>query len=259
MSQKSRPVSDVSTGLWTPVPVFPQVNEEVPNAGTVVTSSDDPQGDTFEVRLAPLAWPIPGPQQLTVSLGKSGPEPVEIKVWLLQGTAIIASTHTTIDGASGGVTITLSDTEKNSITDYTDLRVRVQARVRVLVPCCGDIPIPGFLTMTFANGTGDYACLNGRSVGLEYDPDYILGPGWINTAFRIEDCCPAQNPEEEPGDLGNVTFYCGGGPNDFHATINGCASFDEAASEVDCENLVFSGSATSPNEGGGSVEWEVTA
>src|SRR5260221_14793968 len=87
MNQVSRPVSDISTGHWTPTPIYPQVNGSL--GGGEVSSDPAVNGDVFEVKLAPLAWPEKwrdeDPQQtLSVIQGRTEIGDLPVTVALLQ-------------------------------------------------------------------------------------------------------------------------------------------------------------------------------
>lgn len=166
MSQKSRPVSDVSNATWSPVPLYPQLNEAVPNDSTYVTSSGSDDQDVFVVGLANVLWPLPGPQVLIVrleSLGGSGSGygcdggPVRVRVELLQNGRPVPGVATVVtpDFSFGPVTISLPPFPNLLITYDDDLWARnLQARITTqpppLTPCCPN-RLPGVLYCTFSS------------------------------------------------------------------------------------------------------------
>ncbi len=149
MSQYALPIaSDLEEGLWTPTPIWRQVN----GSGGVVTSGPGPQGDTFEVPLAAIAWPDCGPQILTVRMQKTQPGPMHAAVALLQGNTPIAAQLFTLTQGFADYTITLTDAQAASISDYTQLRVLVTAGDPV-VPCCAT-SVPAVLYATLSGALG---------------------------------------------------------------------------------------------------------
>jgi hypothetical protein len=135
MSQTALPIADVSDTGWTPTPVYAQINAPTPTDATDVSSSLNPQGDTFEVQLAPLAWPGPGQQQLTVRLKKTGSDNVSVIVTLLQGSTPIADMTVQPGTSFAGYTLTLTNAQIAQITDYGNLHVRVTAGVALVSGC----------------------------------------------------------------------------------------------------------------------------
>ena len=67
MVQKARPVSDASTGNWVVTPLYEKIDEAVPSDADFV-SSDQPDFDSFLVKLASLNEPKSGAHTLTVRL-----------------------------------------------------------------------------------------------------------------------------------------------------------------------------------------------
>lgn len=178
MTQIARPIADVFDGHWTPVPIYPQINGGTAGPGAV-TSSANPQGDSFEVQLTPLAWPDPGAETLTVSLRKIGTDPLSVTIALLQGNTVIASKQVNPSTGFTNYTLTLTDAQVAAITDYTQLRALVTAGSPV-VPCCPD-GVPPILHLTLSNGTGDCGCLDG-----EYALTWLEGGStWANQTLTL--------------------------------------------------------------------------
>jgi hypothetical protein len=170
MTQLARPTQDVSTGLWTPKPLYAQLNEAVADDSTLVSSAGDPQGDTFVVQLRPLAWPKPGgTTRLTVRLrqsGGGGTMLVTVSLW--QGSTLIAVRVFTPTANFADYVIDLTAAEVAAISDYSILRVQVTAS-KPVVSCCPQ-GISAVLYATFTNGTGTCTCLNGLSAPLVWQP-----------------------------------------------------------------------------------------
>ena len=126
MTQNSQPDSDISVVDWTPTPVY---EELAPFGSGEVTSPSGGFNDSFEVGLADLAWPKAGPQQVTVCLKRTEtggpPNDPPVRVELKQGSTVIATRTFTPTTSYQDFTVTLTDSEKQAITDYTNLSVRV--------------------------------------------------------------------------------------------------------------------------------------
>src|ERR1700737_2692666 len=126
--QVAIPIADVSVGGWTPLPVWQQIS---PYGGAGVSSSPNPQADTFQVKLSPMAVPeatTPPGQTLTINMRTTGAGAgvLPITVTLLQGSTTIASWLETPGSSFTSYALALSQAQVNSITDYTNLRVQVQ-------------------------------------------------------------------------------------------------------------------------------------
>ena len=123
MSQTALPVPPdiVNTG-WNPVPVSSTIA-----AHQTVTTTPDPTQVSFTVKLAALSWPSAGPQKLTVNLRADGPAAAVVVIRLLQGSQVIATTVTNPGTTFQDVVMELTEAQKASITDYTDLSLTVVA------------------------------------------------------------------------------------------------------------------------------------
>jgi hypothetical protein len=134
MTQKARPVWDVSEGSWTPTPIFPQLNEIIPDDMSLVTSSTTP-GDVFEVQLAALAKPGAGPETLTVRLRKTDTPVAYAVCYLMQGSTLIAGRVFQPTLAFANYPMNLTPAEIAAITNYADLRLRVRANFQTTSGC----------------------------------------------------------------------------------------------------------------------------
>jgi hypothetical protein len=208
MSQQASPISDVSVSGWSPTPVTPEVNESVPKDSTYVSSSANPQGDTFEVKLAALAWPEAGPETLTVRVQQVGSGSDSVTMTLLQGDGTIIASRLAQAPSSfaNAFDPPLSTAEINRITDYTDLHVRVTAGL-IQTSCCPN-GLPPLLYAHLSNATGGCGCLNGLTVPLVWDGQQL----WSNT-FPF---CG----ETAPGSL--ISLQCSSGL--FALSFDGCVS-----------------------------------
>jgi hypothetical protein len=91
MPQIALPASDISDSGWTPTPVFAQIDQRTPTDTTSVISSGKSQGDSFEVKFAPLSYPGPGTVTLSVRLKKTDSGKLPVTVRLVRGSTVIAS------------------------------------------------------------------------------------------------------------------------------------------------------------------------
>jgi hypothetical protein len=158
MTQKARPASDVSNSGWTPQTVFSKINEVVPDDTTLVSSSTNPQGDSFEVKLPPMAWPQGGQGTLRVRLNKTGPDDIPVILSLKQGSIVLAYATVHPGTSFAEFDLVLPQSVLAQITDYTDLRLHVTAGYGVQVSCCPGL-LPDVLTATVTNKTGGAVCL----------------------------------------------------------------------------------------------------
>jgi hypothetical protein len=146
MTQRAVPVSDDSVNGWAPTPVYSQINELDPLDDKWVSTS----GGTFQVKLAALAKPAPGPQEVRMHLLQAGGGGAPVKVTLLQGGSTPVATRTYSPGTSFAELsprFILTDAEKALITDYTDLHLLVSvlsssssSSSAVVTGCCGGLP-----------------------------------------------------------------------------------------------------------------------
>lgn len=129
MAQFGRPSSDVSAGAWTPTPLWSNLDEAVA-ADADFIACDNSTNDFCEVQLTGIANdPLSATGHViryryrkSASSGNSR----SVQVALYQGGTLIASgsvhTPTTTTWTAG--TFTLTSTQANAITDYSDLRLR---------------------------------------------------------------------------------------------------------------------------------------
>jgi len=130
--QFGRPSADVSTGSYTPTPLWQQLDEATADDDTTVVDSANNPGETdgtgFEVALGS----IPDPQSssghaVRVRARRNGGARTITLNWrLYQGTtAVISAKSLTLTDSYQTSTYTLSGAEADAISDYSDLRVRV--------------------------------------------------------------------------------------------------------------------------------------
>ena len=131
----ARPDGDVSTGNWTATPDLWQKIDETPFSDTdFVQSENDPSNDIMEVTLTNVADPASSTGHIVryrLARNQSGggqPGTLNVIVGLYQATTLIATaTHSNIGLGFAEFSFTLTGTEADNITDYTDLRIRFDA------------------------------------------------------------------------------------------------------------------------------------
>jgi len=135
VAQFGRPDGDISTGGWTPTPINPEIDEVTPDDGTTeVLSQDDPSSDQMEVSLSNISDPSVSTghilrfrHQHTTTGGGSAPT-MTLVGSLYQGTTLIAEASVSPSKLLWTTeALTLSGSEADSITDYSDLRIRFVA------------------------------------------------------------------------------------------------------------------------------------
>ncbi len=110
------------TELWD------ELNEEPPdNDGTAVVSIGNPTtGDTFEVSLEDCPDPLKSTGHIVRFTAKGSSSNVKVRAELRQGVTLIATTpQFNMSQSYQTFVYNLSEIEADSITDYTDLRVRI--------------------------------------------------------------------------------------------------------------------------------------
>ncbi len=139
-----RPDADVETSDWTPTPLYAELDEVSPDdATTEVTSSifnDDASTQTYDFEVA-LSNPLRPTERETVVF--------RVRQWLEVLVGAVTTNNVTMELKQGSTvkatisqsgpfpggyvtkTKTLSQAEKDSITDWDDLRVRVSFEVQV--------------------------------------------------------------------------------------------------------------------------------
>ena len=119
--QLLRPTSDISAGAWTPstgTDLFSMLDETpYDDADYIVTSS----ASSSEVKLGVGFDPLSSTGHIIRYRAKGNGT---LTVYLYQGTTLIASHVPTLTSGFQTFTFTLTSTEADSITSYTDLRLR---------------------------------------------------------------------------------------------------------------------------------------
>ena len=132
------PDSDIETTNWTPTPLYLELNEDIPDDATTEITADfsgsSEQIKDFEVGLSnPIITPTAGEvvtmrvrSYLELLVGNSFNS---VTMELKQGTTVKASRSQSVPDGYITVVRVLSQAEKDSITDWDNLRVRVEFAV----------------------------------------------------------------------------------------------------------------------------------
>ncbi len=134
MPNFQRPDGDQTVNNWTSTPLWQKIDEAVASDSDFVQSENDPSNDIMEVTLGNLTDPAVSTGHIVryrLSRAQSGggqPGTLNVIVGLYQATTLIASaTHNNINLGFAEFSFTLTGGEADNITDYDDLRIRVDA------------------------------------------------------------------------------------------------------------------------------------
>ena len=126
MTQKAGPRSDDVNFNWVPAVLWPELNKpaaaDEPFVSTVV--ANPLLHYYFQVKLAPIAWPRPGPQTITIRVAQSEPALFSLSLTLYCGSTEILSRIVDASPEFENVVIALTDAEKALITNYANLYVK---------------------------------------------------------------------------------------------------------------------------------------
>ncbi len=125
-SQFARPSSDVTVGLWTTAPLYASIDEVSYDDLDNITSSKNPTADICEVGLSSVTDPLNSSGHIIRYRAKTNVQSGMI-VYLMQGATTIASQTPPLTTSFQTFTYTLTAVEADSITNYTDLRLRFSA------------------------------------------------------------------------------------------------------------------------------------
>lgn len=131
MTQYARPSSDISTSNWTTTPLYQKIDEASYDDGDYIQSTGGSGTYTCEVKLSSVTDPQTGDSHVVKWRGiKAGPgsNTVQTRLYIYQGTTLIATSGQYSEGTSFAEhSYTLTSGEANNITDYTDIRFRIEA------------------------------------------------------------------------------------------------------------------------------------
>lgn len=137
MAQFARPDSDVSVGAWTTdaggtTNLFQSIDESSASESDYIRSELAPSSSVYECGLSNLVDPLSSAGHVVryrYQKDAAGGATINLVVQLRQGasTVIASATHNGISETITAGSFTLSSGEADSITDYTDLRIRFSA------------------------------------------------------------------------------------------------------------------------------------
>ncbi|MCH8950190.1 MAG: hypothetical protein IIB87_07430, partial [Chloroflexi bacterium] len=128
--QHARPASDITTGGWGVTPLWDKLDEiTADDATTEIQSSNDPLNDLFEVALSSVTDPLSSiDHTISYRVKMTGTKTATVDASLYQGlTLVAADAQRTLTTAYQTFSFTLSASEADAITDYSDLRIRLSA------------------------------------------------------------------------------------------------------------------------------------
>jgi hypothetical protein len=110
------------------LPLYPSIDEGIPNDADYIQSAQAPASDTCQVRLSNPVGGVAEPFGISYRYGKFFSPQIDLTVTLLQGVTTIKSwTHTDIPATPVTVRQVLTSGEFATITDFTDLYLRFTA------------------------------------------------------------------------------------------------------------------------------------
>jgi hypothetical protein len=137
MAQFARPDNDDSIGSWTDdaggtTNIFQAIDEVSPNDTDYVRSENDPVSSIYITGISSVTDPMSSANHIVryrYQKGESGggaPGVIDVIIELREATTVIASqTHNGITTTVTAGTFTLTGGEADSITDYTNLNIRL--------------------------------------------------------------------------------------------------------------------------------------
>ncbi len=154
-SQYGRPIADITVGNWTTAPLWDKLDETSADGDTTYISNVTPGTETLELRFGALADPmVSSGHTIRYCLKKiAGRSTPTADAYLYQGGSMISlNPSPEVMGLAWATNEwTLSGPEADAITDYTDLRLRIDSSipagvsiaitwVEIEVPTAGDPP-----------------------------------------------------------------------------------------------------------------------
>jgi len=132
MTQYARPDSLVSNaGVWITEPLWDLIDETPPSDLDYIQTPNNTGTKLCEVGLTDVADPVSDANHIISWRGArsgTGTKTINTRIYLYEGAALRATTQQELEGAAFALhSYTLSAAEADSITDYTDLRLRIEA------------------------------------------------------------------------------------------------------------------------------------
>jgi hypothetical protein len=131
-AQELNPNSDIDTGTWIVAPLYPKIDESFPDDTDFISSANNPSNSTCEVKLETGLDPQVSTGHVVYYRCKKSDQDytMGLTVRLMQGASMIAEwTHNNVPFEWTEFEQTLSTVQANSITDYSDLSVKLIANM----------------------------------------------------------------------------------------------------------------------------------
>lgn len=128
---ESGPISDITVGNWTTDPLYEKIDESTADDSDFIVSPDYPKGEECEVKLGPVTDPGVHTNHTVYvrTRNTSTTEPLGLRVGLYQASTLIATRdYNSLPTGFATQSFTLTESEAGTITDYSDLRLRFNAR-----------------------------------------------------------------------------------------------------------------------------------
>jgi len=125
MAQYGRPDSDVATGSWTTAPLYQKIDEVTPSDTDYITQPTS--GGTAEVGLGDVTDPSSNSTHVIRVRARYALQNPSFTFKLMDGSTTIKSQVITLTTTPTTYQYTLTSTEADNITDYTDLRFQLVA------------------------------------------------------------------------------------------------------------------------------------
>ncbi len=125
--QTAVPIQDIDPGDWIFTPLYEKIDEDVPDNSDYISSAHSPINSVCEVKLS--SGLDPGTSEghsVNYRYNKTDPNSViNLEIQLRQGVVIIANwTHLNVNATWVEAQQVLTSVQADSITDYSDLRLR---------------------------------------------------------------------------------------------------------------------------------------
>lgn len=129
MPQCAPPIEDVYVSGWTPsTNLYAEIDEREANDGDRATTAADPLTETFIVKFDKMLDPKTSDDHtLTVRLKRTGSDVLKVKISLLNGDEVIASSVVEPTESYADYSLTLTEAQADSIGDYCDLQLFLSA------------------------------------------------------------------------------------------------------------------------------------
>lgn len=126
--QFARPVADLDLGAWLTAPLWSKVDETTSDPADLISSPGDDPGGTYActLQLGPLVNPKDtSAHVLSFTAVRTGPVDMNFRAELYCSSTFVTVLQVTLTGTSQLFAYTLLPGEAATITDYTDLRLKL--------------------------------------------------------------------------------------------------------------------------------------